>query len=67
MRRNGRAAGESGKGGGGGTTFVAGEGTTAVVHVRATWGWRTLGGTHGSVKETSEVKNGETANLTNLR
>ncbi|KAL6986152.1 hypothetical protein U1Q18_019520 [Sarracenia purpurea var. burkii] len=67
MRRYGGVAGDSGKGGGGGTTFVVGEGTTTVVRVRAVWGWRTLGGAHGIVKETSEEKTKETANLTNLR
>ncbi|KAL7001364.1 hypothetical protein U1Q18_002514, partial [Sarracenia purpurea var. burkii] len=67
MRRNGGAASDSGKGGRGGMTFVMGEGMVIVVRVRATQGWWTLGGAHGSVKETSNVKNEETKNLTNLR
>ncbi|KAL6996563.1 hypothetical protein U1Q18_006712 [Sarracenia purpurea var. burkii] len=54
MRRNGKAAGDNGKGGGGGTMFVTGEGTTTVVRVKTTRGWRMLGSAHSSVKETSE-------------
>ncbi|KAL7002293.1 hypothetical protein U1Q18_003448, partial [Sarracenia purpurea var. burkii] len=54
MRHNGEATGDSGKGGGGGTAFVVGEGMTVVVRVRAAREWRTLGGAHGCVKETSE-------------
>ncbi|KAL6996185.1 pectinesterase [Sarracenia purpurea var. burkii] len=41
MRRNGGATGDNGKGGGGGTTFVVGEGTTAMVRVRAMRGCQT--------------------------
>ncbi|KAL6968675.1 hypothetical protein U1Q18_034472 [Sarracenia purpurea var. burkii] len=54
MKRNGGAVSDIGKGGGGGTEFVAEEGTTAVVRVRTAQGWRTLGGAHDSVEETSE-------------